>query len=744
MPVLTKRQLTPARPLLSKEKRQPATRSCGPCSASPCSRSYTNCFCRTIKYYPMRSVGWNRMRLLVGSVGHEHQYDVTPSYVVLNGTLAYNSSYKTEQILYNLFGCDMVHITPDGSNFLQACNGEHAHNIVIQGSDYQEVWGTCGGDRNANAWLADYFYLPPSYQGYVTLEPQVASWLMPLEFYIGIDSLYPGLYLRVYGTLTHTSWRANFSEKLIDTNQTAHGYPAGYFSTAAIPDSNLLQTFESYIGGSIPNTCQLSNAIDKEIIFQPLNYSRISRSTRGKTAFADLAIDLGADIVQESMHYLGIYLRGVAPTSPKRDPSYLFEPTIGNGGHWEAGGGIVLSRILWQTENGESHLGFYLDGMVSYILPSRQQRTFDLKLRPNSAYTLAARFESNGQVANPEGGTFPAIGASTSADPDNASSPGHQFALEYAPVANLTTIRANVNSDPVVDLAAMLNLSSYGWSFDLGYNFWARFGEAMINPTLSTTTTDGTTSTTSSASNDLYNAQALTNLSQQWTLKGDARMFGFAGPATPEQPTEGTPVPLSATQGLVQDYDNIGSTIQNGLNKIVLKSTTVCGETDINDKVDNANLASIVSNPSETQPVGQLLMNCPALNYQIKTSFPMRQLLPDDIDFVTTKSMSHRFFAHIHHTRDKGDNFTVHGGIGGFVELGMNDNASPRSGLVEMNDLAGNTTFGIGEKIRVALTQWGVWFKCGITFNGFEPTNKEILTPNRKNVDEALKRAQLV
>ena len=655
----------------------------------PCPTGSTACYCRTIKFYPIRSVGCDKSRYLVGSVGHLHQYKIEPSYAVLNTGLGYSHSFRPQEILLSLFGGDIVQVAEDGNNYRCAQNCPGARSIVIQGSVYQD------DDRNPRAWLADQLYLPINYESIVTFHPVIANWTMPVELYIGLDAMFPGLYLRSYGMITHANWRAGMCECIIHADE-RNNHPTGYFATEEVSEAKLLQCFESYSGGNTPGP--LDGDIDSSIIMQPLEYSRITRSDREKTGFADLTFEVGVNMFQTPSYHLGFYGKGVAPTATKREPCYLFEPVIGNNGHLEAGAGISASYVFWLTRDGESHLGFYLDASATHVFNTKQFRTLELKDKPNSAYMLAAKFEQNGTVENPAGGTFLPVGVIDVGGGNTATLiPSHQFALEYAPVANLSTIVVDVGADAQIDVAAMFNLSSYGYSFDIGYNFWMRIREQM-------TATEG--------QRDPRNDQALTNIPElagpRWVLKGDSRMFGYIQQGSDES----NPVPLTPTQSL--------ATIRNGMNQVVMEAPTLFGATDINRNVDDASLAFIYNTSDQ-------LMNgpstAPAQN-QINTSYynnaPRFKLLDhNDVDAVKTNGQSHKFFTHFHVTRD-GENITVNGGIGASVEFGLNGNsAQPLDDLDRSNP----------ERINVSLSQWCVWLKAGITFNGFTSPNKEVVSP---------------
>ena len=69
---------------------------------------------------------------------------------------------------------------------------------------------------------------------------------------------------------------------------------------------------------------------------------------------------------------------GAAPTGKRPKAEYLFEPMVGNGGHWEVGAAFTSHMLFWSSESGESHAGGYLDVNVTHLLKAHQKRCFDL------------------------------------------------------------------------------------------------------------------------------------------------------------------------------------------------------------------------------------------------------------------------------------------------------------------------------------------------------------------------------
>jgi len=186
-------------------------------------------------------------------------------------------------------------------------------------------------------------------------------------------------------------------------------------------------------------------------------------------------------------YHVGIYARGVAPTGSRPKGCWIFEPVVGNGKHWEAGGGLS-AHWTGSYKDGTDTLSFYIDANITHLFKTRQCRTFDLCGKPLSRYMLAAKMTAEVH------------------DLQNAleQSPAYQFADEFSSVANLSTINVDVSAAVQGDLVFKFAFSHRNFELDAGYEFWGRSCEKVcprkcdIQP-------------------------------ETWALKGDAFVYGFTG-----------------------------------------------------------------------------------------------------------------------------------------------------------------------------------------------------------------------
>ena len=591
-----------------------------------------------------------------------HLYD-TDNYVNLAATVQFSRSFRADRLAECLFGDDLVN-----------CNS-----ILIQGSDVSS--------RHAKAWLAENFYLPPDYNGSFCIKPRIHTFVADLDLYVGLDEWLRGLYFRAYGPITWAKWNLNFDETC--DMDTTGSYRAGYFDHAVMMNGHLLGTFGDYAHGLSPeNTSGTTLQTDLGVAFEGLNFAKIERCSRSRTGFADLRFELGYNFFQAEDYHLGVNVQVAAPAGNRREAEFAFDPTIGNGNHWEVGAGLTGHYIFWRAQGEDKYAGVYLDANLTHINNGKEQRTFDLCGRPNSRYMLAQKL---GRPVNylRAGGTTGSAGSTTV--------PIAQFKGVFTPVANLTTLDVNVRASIQADVSAMFNYTSGSWGYDIGYNFWGRSKEKISVP--------------DRANDDCCN---LCNGDKDiWALKGDAHVFGFMTAASGAGLSASEPIALSATQ--------CGANIHKGTNAAAdvtdctgIDRLQTCG-------IDNANFA--FGRGTTSGDPDRALSHTPGqteTSDYIKTSLEPKFINCCDINFQRTRGISHKIFGDVNYTWDK-DTWTPYIGIGAFVELGKKSSddccqtAAPDCGAA--CDPTACCTPCCSNVLDCAISQWALWFKGGISFH---------------------------
>lgn len=550
-------------------------------------------YCQTSPTYRPRSQGQNTVREIIGLTA-QMNYRTDSWYTFFAPLIEYVHSYKARDIGQALFGTDF-----------QIPNNQDAGLINIEGQSYH--LGSLP-KRTPTAWLADYFYLPSDFMSTIVMEPTITNVIINFDWYFGLDKLLRGAYFRILAPLTHTHWSLEFAERIVTRGSLA--YPAGYFTAESMPLDTLLGSFQSYAAGNIPQA-----PAGDPTIFQPLKFGKIFHCGQTRWGMADLHVELGAPLMQDTYYRLGVNLQFSIPTGNKIEACYAFDPIIGNGQHLGIGAGVYGQGIWWHNEDDTKQWSVNTFCQFLHIFSAHEQRTFDLKCKPNSRYMLAQKM-----------GT-PVVDLTTA-----SGIPSAQFQKEFAPVANLTTLDVDVSVNLEMDLSLWLNYWSHGFSFDFGYNYWSRGCEKFR--------------TSSCESSCTQRCSTLLDKNQQntWALKGDAHVFGFG--------SLGEAVALSATEHK--------STIQGGTSGNLLDGTIQ----DSNTGVDSATIALF--------PPATPLTVLPLDIIEINTSATPLFIGADDILLEGMRGVSQTIFTHCAYTWNF-NHWSPFLGIGGSIELGKNN-----------------------------------------------------------------------
>lgn len=559
-----------------------------------------------------RSQELNRPLQMVGACESTHIIDKGPFYATLSAAGFYNKSFRSNTITRALFGKSLQ------------CSGSSDPYLHIQGSSY------VGNNRDPIALLADYFYLPRDYDGRISFEPSIENGGVDLDLYFGLNDMREGLYFRIHSAIVHSRWNLGIREKI--TTLGTLPYPPGYFTPDFLHSNQLLERFTQYGCGQSPLCGAVSQDLSQIIVntpvnpgngmqgvlttyLDPLKYAKLCCS-ESKTRLSDIRLELGQIIKEQDDYHIGTSLQLVIPTGTKTHARLLFEPTIGNGHHWELGGGFHAHYRMHHNEEKDAHASLYTDFTITHLFSNRQSRTFDLKNKPLSRYMLASYLTAGSA----------------------------QFDKEYAPVANISTLDVNVKVSIQIDLTALVHYHKKQWDFDLGYNLWFRSREHIKK-----------------RASEEHCPDALCDATAQnrWVLKGDARMYGFN---------------YDEDTGLIGEISPLGvsendATIYQGTNNSLFD----CSTDDTNIRIDNP--VTLGTTPAPTPLPLLTVYPCPSASGAgpyIKTSNPPIFISCCDLDIRELKCISHKIFANGSYAWNWHDtNLFI--GLGGSAEFGEVD-----------------------------------------------------------------------
>ena len=566
------------------------------------------------------------------------------TYGAMYVALEYTRSFRPEYLANYLFGCDLA-----------CCNS-----LLIQGSTVP--------DRNPRAWLADYFGLPMDFDSRVSFCPRIQNVIVDLDFYLGFREKF---FFKLQAPIAWTKWELNMCECISDIGD--EPFPAGYMSAAAVPAASLPESFIEAMSGTVT-----WGDMKEEIKF-----GRMTNCKKTKARLADIRASLGWNFVLDEDHHLGAFLQIAAPTGNRPTACYLFEPIVGNGKHWELGFGITSSRIFWRSkEYSDRYMGFWFDATVTHLFKTCQCRSFDFCCKPNSRYMLLEEMEVNAEGDN-----------QIIAEPDEAAPP-YRYKSNLIPAINWSTFNVDVKINAQLDLALKLGYFRENWSFDIGYNLWARTGEKFCLDCCN------------DCCDRCCGCPSTCEAKKLYAIKGDSYVYGY-------HDISGKPeFPLTATQ--------CEADIRGGKNYPVK-----IGEfASLNPRVDSPQLAGTAS---------RLLIDYDD-NGQLKSSTDPALVSHCMLNLGKSPSaITHKIFGSFSYAwKDEKENWIPFMGMGWEVEFAQKsafDECCTDCCKTCCNSCCNSCTENCGtcctapcsscceESKRAGIFQYGVWFKGGFSFD---------------------------
>jgi len=648
--------------------------SAGCCGASRCGDCgeikpiCCNSICHGYPFYLTRSQGRNAARELAGYQQFINQDDRCEKYGAFYAAVQYERSFWPEQIARYLFGDDYV----------------NCRHLYIQGSQVQ--------NRHKKAWLADYFGLAPDYKSQLTFCPKIQNAILDLDFYLGLDQSIEGLYLNFNFPIAWTKWELNPCETICtDSIQT---FSAGYMAEKEVSRTEMSKSFLGYMNGNTFGDMKT-----------PIRHSKILPGSCSKTRLVHFRGSLGYNFALDRDYHFGVFAQLLIPGGNRPCAQRLFEPIIGNGKHFEIGGGLTGSWIFHRScEREDKYLGVWFNTTLTHLIDTHQCRTFDLLCKPSSRYIL---LEDMGANSNTIQGGADLVNTTT-------ITTLYQYKKNLIPAANITTWNVDVRHDVQIDFAAKLGYVHQNWSVDLGYNFWALTGGKFE-----------------------LDCCACRSLST-YAIKGDSHLYGKTS-------NNGETIfPLSISQSLAD--------IHSGKNYPKRSSDTL--EPEQNPRVDNPRPALQAKGTQKPEKLYSLILN----NEQINTSADPVIISRRDINLEDAPTaITHKVFAHVEYASNDCETVIPFVGVGGQVEFAKNkchDNScacsscsssccscgdSSCSGCSGSSSCSHSAPSGHGSGCscnscnqqnwecdhccdtscnkRAGTSQWGIWLKGGLSFD---------------------------
>lgn len=655
---------------------------------------------RVVPFLQWRSQGRDMARKLYGTTSWAvYQPDMEGRYGTFNVTVQYDQSFRDSNIAGCLFGPAIVAnntSTPNSCN--KSCDDAV---LMVSGLNAPNIAGTT--TRGPRELMAENFLLPRDYRSVISVSPKVQDVVVDFNLFVGLDRWVNGLYFRLYGPVVWNKMNLRAEEAVVNATTASSaaitnpdgtityttlggGYAQGFFDPSApVPTQALFGRALQFFGGCPFPDKYTVPATDKAVSVQPLRFAKFSDcitainscdndcngTSQHKTGFAELRGEFGYNYVRENYRLL-LNLQAAAPTGSKVKAEYLFPAYVGNGHHWELGVGLGGAWRMWSNEDAEKSFNFIVEADITHLFGAKQQRTFDLKCKPLSRYMLAEKLSPNtnldaeSKLAGTSNGGFQFGVFNDTVTPATPAG-------EYAPVANFSTRNVKVSIGVQGDLVAMFNYTCRGFSWDLGYNFWAMSSSKIEL----------------SCDDDCDNScnPILPFPAQTWALKGDASIAGY------DTVTAGGPfvVGLGATESK--------ATIFAGVN---------AGQANAN--IDNATAAQY--NPSGATPPTLVNLTAFGTTTNINTSStPIFISLTDlDVEGAEQRGLSHKVFTHFSYTwRDCSDRWMPYVGAGFSAEFGSHCGGDCPDTTTDCDTCPSS--------LSCALSKWAVEIKGGVSFH---------------------------
>lgn len=435
---------------------------------STCCDSNDDCCCKDVfckSHFSPRSQGMDTARWLVGKQRPTHSFDTDELYGDFSITAAFTRSFKTEKIgkyfvpsvITTADSCCTTCNTCCNNSSSTACNSTCSScssncdsgsscctcNCFTLGPDAYEL--TTAEEATVHARAEDFGV---NCTGTACLYPRISNFIIDFDLYVGLNEHIKGLFVEIHAPVVHTWWDPNccVCEEAACTDS---------FDTYLMSDD----ATKNSVGTTSVKRALKGNFVWGDLAPEStLNYAQICSGRQTRTRLADLRFGIGYNAIENDKYRLGLKVMAAAPTGNVPLGTYMFEPIVGNGGHWELGGGISAHAIFWDKDE-DNQFSWHLEGYLAHMFKSRcHKRTFDLQDNGCfSRYLLLKKY----QKALTSGGKYQL----------------EAYGLERGP--NVFTHNVKVSVDVQGDVSTMFSYRHKNWTVDLGYNFWGRSRETL-------------------------------------------------------------------------------------------------------------------------------------------------------------------------------------------------------------------------------------------------------------------------
>lgn len=276
--------------------------------------------------------------------------------------------------------------------------------------------------------------------------PHQTIYGLRLDYHQKLDKLAEGLYFKVSAPVVHVKNSMGISYTGTKTSQ-------------YLPYTTKSVCLNDYLGG-----CLTQTAPNCSFTQDSLRAAKISRChDDSTTGVDDIEVLLGYNFLYKTHKHVGVNVAMTIPTDRTPRGTYLFESTLGHRGHWSLGMGVDAAFELWERK--KKSLEFIGSIKGKYLLAETEKRTIGFKHKndADSGYGLCPNLIAGKLV--PMGWYM--LGAKNGAK-------------GVFPLANVLTRDVTVRPGWQVEGLAQFTFNWRDFTFDLGYNLFAKERESVM------------------------------------------------------------------------------------------------------------------------------------------------------------------------------------------------------------------------------------------------------------------------
>ncbi len=277
----------------------------------------------------------------------------------------------------------------------------------------------------------------------ISIDPTYRSFGTLIQYYQNLDTCLKGLWYSIDFPVVQVETETNIRERDIQNAATTRSSVADFIIDDGTPARGNIKRHER---ASLAHNL---NAI--EAFNNPLwRYGKIYDGVQKLVGIADMQCKLGYHIVKLKSFRIDTYAHLSIPTGHKPKLAFMFEPMVGNGGHWGIGAGVGLDFIIGQGKN--FNLGLCTNLDYQYLIGTNQRRSMDL-------------------ITNGEWSRYLLV-----VDTKNEPDPNKRT---LQPGINFFTRKVHVNPNHEINAVGSIKMGFNRFFIEGGYNLWFKSGEAV-------------------------------------------------------------------------------------------------------------------------------------------------------------------------------------------------------------------------------------------------------------------------